>query len=213
MRESAETTRALDDIVKKGWVRYVGYCNYPAWITQKMLDIQEKNGQAKFMSGQMYYSLLGRDIEQEVLPFLEANGLGLMVWSPLASGFLTGKYTRNKPAPKDSRRAKFDFPPIDIEQGYDVVAKLKEIGSKDGASIPQVALAWLLAKPYVSSIIIGATKIHQLEDNLSAADLRLAEEDIQVLNELTATPAPYPLWMQDMGWDQKVRQALEVTKK
>jgi aryl-alcohol dehydrogenase-like predicted oxidoreductase len=209
----AETTRALDGVVKKGWVRYVGYCNYPAWKAQKMLEIQEKNNQAKFINAQMYYSLLGRDIEQEVVPFIEANRLVLMVWSPLASGFLTGKYTRKKPAAEDSRRANFDFPPIDIERGYDVVTKLKEIGSKYGASIPQVALAWLLAKPYVSSIIIGTTKTHQLEDNPGAADLGIDEEDLQVLNELTATPTPYPHWMQAMGWDQKVREALKKNGK
>jgi aryl-alcohol dehydrogenase-like predicted oxidoreductase len=204
-----QTTRALDDVVRKGWVRYIGYSNYPAWQAQKMLDIQDRNKLSKFISAQMYYSLLGRDLEHEFVSFLEHNGLALMVWSPLAGGFLTGKYTHANPVPADSRRAKFDFPPIDVERGYEVVAKLKEIAEKYEASRAQIALAWLLAKSYVSSILIGASKIHQLEDNLGSANLTLSGEDVQALDEVTAIPAPYPAWMQPMGWDQKVRKALE----
>ena len=203
-----ETTRALGEIVKNGLVRYVGYCNYPAWKAQKMLDIQSASGQAKFICAQMYYSLLGRDVEHEVVPFLENNDLGLMVWSPLASGFLTGKYTRENPVPADGRRAKFDFPPIDVEKGYGVVARLKEFGAKYDASAAQVALAWLLAKPFVSTVIIGANNIRQLEENIGKADLKLAEEDIQALDGLTEVVAPYPIWMQAMGWDVQVKEAL-----
>ncbi len=203
-----ETCRALDALVKKGWVRYVGYSNYTAWKAQKMLDIQVKYVFATFITAQLYYSLLGRDIEHEVVPFLTDNNLGLMVWSPLASGFLTGKYTRENPVPHDSRRASFDFPPINKEKGYEVVDKLKEISEKHDASIAQIALAWLLEKPYVSSVLVGATKISQLEDNLGAADLRLPEDDIKTLDELTATPAPYPVWIEGMGFDIKVKEAL-----
>jgi len=203
-----ETARALDDIVQKGWVRYVGYSNYPAWKAQKMLAIQQREGRAKWIGAQMYYSLLGRDLEIEVVPFLKENGLGLMVWSPLASGFLTGKYTREDPVPPDSRRAVFDFPPVDIEKGYAVVAMLKEIGEKYEASVAQVALAWLLAKPFVSSVIIGATKISQLEDNLGAARVNLSPEDVQMLDDLTIPDTPYPAWMQPLGWDAKVKEAL-----
>jgi aryl-alcohol dehydrogenase-like predicted oxidoreductase len=205
-----ETARALDDIVRKGWVRYVGYSNYPAWKAQKMLAIQQRESRAKWIGAQMYYSLLGRDLEIEVVPFLKDNGLGLMVWSPLASGFLTGKYTHATPVPPDSRRAVFDFPPIDIEKGYAVVAMLKELGEKYEASVAQMALAWLLAKPFVSSVIIGATKISQLEDNLGADRVNLSVEDVQVLDDLTTPTVPYPAWMQPLGWDEKVKEALGV---
>ena len=116
-----------------------------------------------------------------------------MVWSPLSSGFLTGKYTRENPVPADGRRAKFDFPPIDVEKGYDVVAKLKELGNKYDASAAQIVFAWLLAKPFVSAILIGATSIRQLEENLEKADLELTEEDTRALDELTEIPAPYPI--------------------
>ena len=203
-----ETARALDDVVKKGSVRYVGFCNYPAWKAQRLMDIQEKNGFARSVTAQMYYSLLGRDLEHEFTSFLEANGLGLMVWSPLASGFLTGKYTRENPAPEGTRRSKFDFPPIDREMGYEIVAKLKAMSDRMGATIPQLALAWVLSKPFVSSMIIGANSIGQLEDNLSAADLNLEQEDIRILDDITATSLPYPAWMQAMGWDEKIKNAL-----
>ena len=203
-----ETARALDDIVKKGFVRYVGFSNYTAWKAQRLVDIQERRGFVRSVAAQMYYSLMGRDLEHEFASFLTANNLGLMVWSPLASGFLTGKYTRDDPAPGGSRRRKFDFPPIDLEKGYEVVAKLSDIGKKTGASIAQAAIAWVLAKPFVSSVIVGANNIGQLEDNLGAADLSLELEDIRQLDDLTAVPAPYPAWMQVMGWDEKTKTAL-----
>ena len=205
-----ETARALDDVVAKGWVRYVGCSNYPAWKAQKMLAVQDREGWARWIGAQMYYSLLGRDLENDVVPFLEDNGLGLMVWSPLASGFLSGKYTRENPVPPDARRAKFDFPPIDVEKGYAVVAKLKELGQKYEASAAQMALAWLLTRPFVSSVIIGATNIHQLEDNLGAARINMSTEDAQALDDITAPPVPYPAWMQPMGWDEKVKEALGI---
>lgn len=204
-----ETTRALDDVVKKGWVRYIGYCNYSAWRAQKMLAIQEKNQQSRFISAQMYYSLLGRDLENDTIPFIQDSGLGLMVWSPLASGFLTGKYTKDNPVPGDSRRAKFDFPPVDIEKGYEVVALLKQIGERHQVSIPQVALAWLLSKSFVSSVIIGATKAHQLQANLGAVSIQLTEADLTVLDELTAPPMLYPGWMEGMGLDAQVQAGLQ----
>jgi len=203
-----ETARALDDIVRKGWVRYVGYSNYPAWKAQKMLAVQQRAGRVKWIGAQMYYSLLGRDLEVEVVPFLNDNELGLMVWSPLASGFLTGKYTSETPVPPDSRRAVFDFPPVDIEKGYAVVAMLKELGKKYEASVAQMALAWLLAKPFVSSVILGASKSRQLEENLGAARITLSAEDVQMLDDLTPPDAPYPAWMQPLGWDAKVKEAL-----
>lgn len=204
-----ETARALEDVVRKGWVRYTGYCNFSAWRAQRLLDIQEENGWPRMISAQMYYSLLGRDIEHEVVPFLQHNRLGLMVWSPLASGFLTGKYTRENPVPPDSRRAKFDFPPVDVEKGYALVEKMQEIASGHGATVPQVAIAWLLAKPFVSSVIVGASKTGQLQDNLGAADLTLSAEELKALDDVTATPPPYPVWMEGMGADGAVKAALE----
>ena len=203
-----ETARALEEVVRKGWVRYIGYCNYPAWKAQRLLDIQSERQWVQFISAQMYYSLLGRDLEHDVIPFLQESGLALMVWSPLASGFLSGKYTRENPVPQDSRRAKFDFPPVDIDQGYAVVDLLKAIGEKHNASVAQTALAWLLAKPAVSTVIIGATKAEQLKDNIGAVDIKLEKSDVQALDELAPVNVPYPAWMQPMGWDATVADAL-----
>ena len=203
-----ETGRALEDAVRKGWVRYVGYCNYPAWEAQNFLNRQRETGRPSFISAQMYYSLLGRDLENEVAPFLTANKLGLLVWSPLASGFLSGKYTRANPVPAESRRAKFDFPPINVETGYRVVEILSQIAAEKTASVAQVALAWLLHKPFVSSVIIGASKQSQLEDNLKSINLKLTPSEMKVLNEASAIPIPYPGWMQPMFADAKVAEGL-----
>jgi aryl-alcohol dehydrogenase-like predicted oxidoreductase len=156
----------------------------------------------------MYYSLLGRDIELNMVPFLKANGLGLMTWSPLASGFLSGKYTRGNPVPTGSRRAKFDFPPINVDKGYEVVDKLKELASHYSASVPQIALAWLLSKPSVSSVLIGAHTIPQLKDNLGSSDILLSPDDLKALDALTEIQPRYPEWMQGMGYDQSVAKAL-----
>ena len=204
-----ETARALDDIVRRGLVRYVGYCNFAAWQAQKLLGIQQALGAARSITAQMYYSLLGRDIEHEVVPFLQANDLGLMAWSPLAGGFLSGKYTREDPVPDKSRRAKFDFPAIDVEKGHEVVARLRDLAGKYGASVPQVAIAWLLAKPCVSTVIIGANNLDQLEDNLGASRIVLAAKDADILDALTATSPRYPEWMLPLGRDQKVTEALD----
>jgi len=203
-----ETVRAMDDLVRKGAVRYVGYCNYPAWQAQQLLDLQIAGGLAEMITAQMYYSLLGRDIETEVVPFLHANGLGLMAWSPLASGFLSGKYTRKSPVPKDGRRARFDFPPIDLERGYAVVDRLKKAAQAAGCTVAQAALAWVRSKYFVSTVIIGATTTAQLEDNLGGADLVLDDADLDALDELTAPAATYPGWMQPMGRDAMVTEAL-----
>jgi aryl-alcohol dehydrogenase-like predicted oxidoreductase len=204
-----ETARALDDLVRRGHVRYAGYSNFRAWHAQRMLDHQRARGLAPLICGQLYYSLLGRDIEEDHVPFLEANGLGLMVWSPLASGFLSGKYTRGRPVPPDARRAKFDFPPIDVERGYDVVEKLSEIGRARGASVAQTALAWVLAKPFVSTVLVGANTMEQLEDNLKAADApALALADVKALDERTALAPRYPAWMVPMGADDAIAKGL-----
>ncbi len=152
----------------------------------------------------MYYSLLGRDLEHEVIPFIEDAGIGVLVWSPLAGGFLSGKYSRENPAPEGARLNQFKLPPIDIDKGYDVVDVLRQIGQNHGASPAQVALAWILTKPFISSIIIGANKMQQLEDNLGAAQLKLSAQEVEKLDMLTAPQQLYPGWMQSMGWDAKV---------
>ncbi|MBW4649578.1 MAG: aldo/keto reductase [Kastovskya adunca ATA6-11-RM4] len=162
----------------------------------------------RFIGAQMYYSLLGRDLEYEVVPFIEEAGIGVLVWSPLAGGFLSGKYTRENPTPEGARLNNFQLPPIDVEKGYDVVDLLKTIAQRHSASPAQVSLAWILTKPFISSIIIGANKMSHLEDNLSAVELNLSLQEVEQLDELTAPQAIYPGWMQGMGWDAKVKQAL-----
>lgn len=203
-----ETLRAFDDLVRQGKVRYIGFSNYPAWKAARMLGIQERYGYSQFVAAQMYYSLVGRDLEHEIVPFVEEAGIGILVWSPLAGGFLSGKYTRENPTPEGARRTQFQLPPVDVEKGYDVVDLLKQIAQNYSASPAQVALAWILTKPFISSIIIGANKMSHLEDNLSAANLNLSVQEVEQLNELTAPPVLYPGWMQPLGWDAKVKQAL-----
>ncbi len=204
-----ETVRALDDLVRRGLVRYIGFSNFPAWKAARMLAIQERQGYARFVGAQMYYSLLGRDIEHEIVPFVEDTGMGILVWSPLAGGFLSGKYTRENPEPENARLNKFKLPPIDVERGYDVVDLLKQIAQNHEASPAQVAIAWILTKPFISSVIIGANKMHQLEDNLGSVNLKLSVQEVEQLNELTAPQSLYPGWMQPLGWDAKVKAALE----
>lgn len=206
-----ETLRALDDLVRRGLVRYVGYSNLPAWQAARMLGLQESRHYAPFVCGQMYYSLLGRDLEHEVVPFAQDAGVGIAVWSPLASGFLTGKYTRDNPVPEGARRSQFAFPPVDVEKGYAVVGALRQIGARLHASPAQVALAWLLTRPFVSSVILGASRTAQLEENLQAMELTLAEDEIAQLDKLTA-PAPiYPNYMiQAMAWDPQIRASLTL---
>jgi aryl-alcohol dehydrogenase-like predicted oxidoreductase len=203
-----ETARALEDLVRRGLVRYIGFSNFPAWQAAKFVGIQERYRYTRFVAAQMYYSLVGRDLEHEFVPFVQDAGIGILVWSPLAGGFLSGKYTRESPAPEDGRRNKFQLPPVDVERGYDVVEAVKQIAQNHEASPAQVAIAWLLTKPFISSIIIGANKLHQLEDNLGAADLKLTNAEVEQLDTLTAPPTIYPGWMQPLGWDAKVKAAL-----
>ncbi len=155
---------------------------------------------------------IDHDIEHEVVPFCQDAGVGVLVWSPLSSGFLTGKYTRDNPAPEDARRNKFNFPPADVEKGYEVVAALSRVGQRVGASPAQAALARLLARPFVSSVIVGATSTRQLEENLKAASVTLPPEGTAELDELTRPQPLYPGWMQPMGVDAKVKEALAPTR-
>ncbi|MCH2170627.1 aldo/keto reductase, partial [Myxococcota bacterium] len=158
-----ETARAFDDLTRRGLVRYTGFSNLTAWEAAKYHAHQQARGHAAFCVAQMYYSLVGRDIEHDVVPFLESEGLALLVWSPLAAGFLTGKYTREQYGGDGDRRAGFDFPHVDPELGFPVVDALVEIADAHGAKPAQIALAWLLTRPFVTSVILGATSLGQLD--------------------------------------------------
>ena len=188
-----ETLRALDDIVRSGRVRYIGVSNWAAWQIAKSLGLSEKRGFEKFASLQAYYSIAGRDLERDVVPMLESEGLGLMVWSPLAGGFLSGKYTRDGEA--EGRRTNFDFPPVNKDKAYDAVDVMREIADAKGATVPQIALAWLLAKPAVSTVIIGAKKPEQLDDNLGAVGVKLDSDEMAKLDASCKPRAEYPGWM------------------
>lgn len=198
-----ETLDALDHLVRSGKVRYLGFSNWSAWKAATALQFQKSNHLAQFCSGQMNYSLLGRDVEQDVIPFMEYSGLSMTVWSPLASGFLSGKYTRESIQDPNNRFSGFDLLPFDKEFGFTVVDQIREIASNYDASVAQIALAWLLSKSVVASLIIGASKIHQLEDNLKAAEIELSETDLATLNEMTKPQPIYPHWFNQNLVDAK----------
>jgi aryl-alcohol dehydrogenase-like predicted oxidoreductase len=190
-----ETMRALDDLVRSGKVRYLGCSNWATRQLMKALMLSRAHGWSGFVSLQAYYSLVGRDLEHELLPLCREENLAVLPWSPLSGGFLTGKYRRDNPNPEGARRTGFDFPPIDEARGFDAVEALDQIAKQRQATIAGVALAWLLAQPGVTSIIIGANKMSQLEDNLKAADLELTPEEVEQLSRATAPRALYPQWM------------------
>jgi len=185
-----ETLRALDDLVRQGKVRYIGLSNFAGWQIAKADGMARLLGTERFASTQSYYSLVGRELEREILPAAMDLGLGTFIWSPLASGFLSGKYTRDSEA--SGRRAAFDFPPVDKNQGFDVVDDLAAIAEEKNASVAQIALAWLLHKPGVTSVIVGARKEAQLIDNLGAADIVLSDEEMARLDQVSALKPEYP---------------------
>lgn len=187
-----ETLRALDDLVSRGLVRYVGWSNHPAWYAALADGIQRRRGYAPFISAQIYYSLIGRNAEHEILPYCQATGIGTLIWSPLAGGFLTGKYTREDPTGGQGRRAGFSVPPIDLDRGHQAVDAMSEIAADRGVPVAHIAYAWLLAKPQVSSVIIGASRPEQLADNLAAADLELTAHELIQLDTLDPPPPLYP---------------------
>jgi len=191
-----ETLRALDDLTREGLVRYVGVSNWSAWRIAKALGVSERRGYARFETLQAYYSIAGRDLERDLIPMIEEERLGLMVWSPLAGGLLSGKFGPGVDTPNDARRTAFDFPPVDKTRAWACVAAMREIGeAHGGASVARVALAWLLARPTVMSVIIGAKTAEQLEDNLAASTLTLSADDIARLDAVSALPPEYPGWM------------------
>ncbi|HXA38448.1 MAG TPA: aldo/keto reductase [Phenylobacterium sp.] len=190
-----ETLRALDDLVSQGLVRYIGVSNWSAWKIAKALGLSEAKGYARFETLQAYYSIAGRDLERELVPMLSEEKLGLMVWSPLAGGLLSGKFGPGSNNPEGSRRTTFDFPPVDKDRAWKCVAAMREVGDAHDASVARVALAWLLHKASVMSIIIGAKTIEQLDDNLAAVDLELTPEEVARLDEVSELPSEYPGWM------------------
>lgn len=188
-----ETLEALDEVVKSGRVRYIGLCNYAAWQIAKALGVSERNGLSRFESLQMYYSIAGRDLEREVVPLAKDQQLAILPWSPLAGGFLSGKFTRTSAG--EGRRVAFDFPPVDKEKAYDIIDVMKEIGDARGVSVAQIALSWLLHQKHVTSVIIGAKTEAQLNDNLAATSVELSSDDLKRLDEVSKLKPEYPGWM------------------
>ncbi len=192
-----ETLEALDEVVKSGRARYIGLCNHAAWQIMKAVGISERNGLARYESLQMYYSIAGRDLEREVVPLAQDQQLAIMPWSPLAGGFLSGKYTRAGAPTDGSRRLAFDFPPVDKEKAYDIIDVMKEIGDARGVSVAQIALSWLLHQKHVTSVIIGAKTEAQLNDNLAATSVELSSDDLKKLDDVSKLRPEYPGWMLD----------------
>ena len=192
-----ETVRALDDLVRRGHVRYVGVSNWAAWQTAKALGIAERLGLARFESLQAYYTIAGRDLERELVPMLRSEGVGLMVWSPLAGGLLSGKFGREQKGDDGSRRNTFDFPPVDRERAFACVDAMRPMAQARGVSVAQIAIAWLLHQPQVTTVIIGAKRPDQLADNLAATQVALSGDELRQLDEISRLPAEYPGWMLD----------------
>ena len=189
-----ETLGALDTLVKHGHVRYVGVSNWAAWQIMKALGIAERHGLARVESLQAYYTLAGRDLEREIVPMLRSETVGLMVWSPLAGGLLSGKYERDQEA-AEGRRAALDFPPVDRTRAFNCIDAMRPLAERRGVSVAQIALAWLLHQKAVSSVIIGARRVDQLEDNIAASNVELTGEELDALDGVSALPSEYPGWM------------------
>jgi len=203
-----ETLSALDEVVRAGKARAIGFSNWSAWKVAAALEIQRANGLVPFTHGQMYYSLVGRDLERDFVALQRRYRIGLTVWSPLAGGFLSGKYTPENLGDPEYRYSGFDVLPFDKQHGFRVVELLRQVAARHQASVPQVAIAWLLAKPGVTSVILGATKLRQLADNLGTSDVGLTAEDVAELDAATALAPAYPNWFIDEMADGAVRDGL-----
>ena len=203
-----ETLDALDTCVRSGKVRYIGLCNLQAWQITKALWISDKKNLARFESLQMYYSIAGRDLEREVVPLANDQRLAILPWSPLAGGFLSGKFSRDSKGPDGARRTTFDFPPIDRERAFNIIDAMRPIAEAHGVSVARVALAWLIHQPHVTSVIIGARTRDQLTDNLAATGLKLHAPELETLNKVSALAPEYPGWMLEMQGRNR-REALK----
>ena len=208
-----ETLHALDQLVRHGHVRYVGVSNWAAWQIVKALGISQRLGLARFESLQAYYSVAGRDLERELIPMLKSEGVGLMVWSPLAGGLLSGKYGRDAQgtsAEEGSRRIAFDFPPVNKVRAWDCIDAMRPIADAHGVSVARVALAWLLHQPQVTSVIVGARRPEQLADNIAAAQLRLADDELQKITAASILAPEYPGWMLERQGEYRRTQMAEA---
>lgn len=193
-----ESLRALDHLVRQGAVRYIGVSNWAAWQIAQAMGVTERLGLAPLSSVQAYYSLAGREIEHEIAPLVTAAGLGLVCWSPLAGGMLSGKFDRNSEVDKQARRMTLSFPPVDSDRTYDVIDELRSIADTHGASPAQIALAWLLHRKSVSTVLLGAKRVEQLQDNLGATKVELEPSDLDRLDAVSKLAAIYPQWMQEI---------------
>jgi aryl-alcohol dehydrogenase-like predicted oxidoreductase len=202
-----ETMRALDDLTRQGMVRYVGCSNWQAWRVMKANGIAAHRGWARMETIQAYYSIAGRDLEREIVPMMADQKVGLMVWSPLAGGLLSGKFGPGSNGPEGARRVAFDFPPVDKDRAWSCVDAMRGIADKHGVSVARVALAYVLHKPFVMSVIIGAKTMEQLDDNLDAAKLVLSADEMKTLDEASTLPPEYPGWMVARQGSERVPQA------
>jgi aryl-alcohol dehydrogenase-like predicted oxidoreductase len=191
-----ESLSALNDLVRSGRVRYIGLCNMAAWQIMKSLAVSERHGWTKFSSVQAYYTIAGRDLEREIVPLVSDQKLGLMVWSPLAGGLLSGKFkSADDKGPADARRATFDFPVVNKDRAFQCIEVMRPMAAERQTSVAQIALAWLLGKPYVSTVIIGAKSMDQLRDNIASTRVQLTDSERRTLDEVSQLPAEYPGWM------------------
>ena len=204
-----ETVRALDVLVQHGHVRYVGVSNWAAWQIAKAIGVSERLGLARFESLQAYYTIAARDLEREIVPMLASEGVGLMVWSPLAGGLLSGKYSRDGGAEAGSRRIAFDFPPVDRERAFTCVDAMRPMADSRGVSVAQIALAWLLHQPQVTSVIVGAKKPEQLADNIAATDVVLNADELAALGKVSGLASEYPGWMFERQGEYRRKQIAE----
>ena len=198
-----ETLEALNDLVRAGKVRYIGCSNLTAWQLMKALGVSRQHGLAEFVSTQSYYSVAGRELEREMVPLVKDQGLALLPWSPLAGGLLSGKFTRDGGTDPEARRVSFDFPPVDRARGFDVIDAMRGPAGAHGVTVAQVALAWLLHQPAVTSVIIGAKRLDQLNDNLGSVELTLVPDVLDRLNAVSALPVEYPAWMEVLQTDRE----------
>ncbi len=197
-----ETLQALDDLVRQGKIRYIGASNLAAWQLMKALGTSDRLGLSRFVSLQAYYTIAGRDLERELVPLLKDQRLALMVWSPLAGGLLSGKFSRDGSGPEGSRRTTFDFPPVNKDRAFDILDVILPIAKEHEVSVANIALAWLLLQDVVTSVLIGAKNMEQLEDNLKAVDVELSRDELQRLDKISDLPDEYPQWMiarQELG--------------
>jgi aryl-alcohol dehydrogenase-like predicted oxidoreductase len=198
-----EILDALNDVVRSGKVRYIGFCNLLAYQAMKALGLSDRYGWARFVSAQMYYTIAGRDIEREIAPLAQEEGLGILPWSPLAGGLLSGKFSAKEEGPAGARRSSFDFPVVDKPRAFACVDAMRPIAESHKVSVAQIALAYLLHKPFVTSVIIGARNDEQLADNIAATRVKLSADEMTTLDTVSALPPEYPGWM--VGWQQRDR--------